>query len=414
MKKLLFLGTIGLFSMMNAQNEPTLSADIQKLNGENSIKKRVGVLQTAAKLPVTLTPATQTIASGAAITDITASPAIADSYSTLDGMTGAVPTLLGVPNNGIYFDLTNSGASAARITGLNFATYTLTATTAPTAQTYTLYKTTTATTAVGNYTNSAAWTTVGTASLNLPATAANSGYNITYNLNNGEFVLAPGQSVGMYLVCNNPTANAGFKLAYRTTATTGAPVTDGTLTITHRVRGTELFQTDNAARGFYGNVSYYSGFVGYWERDLATEVTGSSNAGDADSSVNPDVPAFPISGTLTNTTTEDQTVTYTAIYFDADNNQYAEVAQVTVLAPALATDNATKNSMKVYPNPVSDIIFVSGAEKVLSLSVTDLNGRAVASSKASPQIDVRNLSKGVYLISITTDKGVQTMKFIKK
>ena len=47
-------------------------------------------------------------------------------------------------------------------------------------------------------------------------------------------------------------------------------------------------------------------------------------------------------------------------------------------------------------------------------SVTDMNGRVVASGKViDNSVDVSNLSPGVYFVSVVTDEGKGTTKFVK-
>jgi len=52
--------------------------------------------------------------------------------------------------------------------------------------------------------------------------------------------------------------------------------------------------------------------------------------------------------------------------------------------------------------------------KVSAVQVYDVSGKSVPAQLLNGQVDVRNLQNGVYLIKITTDKGISTQKFIKK
>lgn len=425
MKKILFFSAMVLMGTLNAQTEKQVNSNVSDFGkityGEDArFKNHDKNLTTKAPTDVVISPLSQTISSGSAITDITSTPSIAGDYTTLDVITGGTPTLLGVANNGIFFDITNAGGSPLRVTAFDFVLYASTATTATETVPFTIYKTTSASTAVGNYTTSGAWTNLtGSATISLPATAASSGYLITSNLGANEFVLNAGQSVGIYIVCNN-TATTGWKLGYRTNATSLTQVTDGTLTVTHRARATGLFATDAtpALRGYYGNINYYAGYIGGWVRDNNVNVisNGTGNAGDDDNTVSAastDDPICPITGDLTNTTTTDQVVSYTIDYWDVNNTAYEQIATVTVSAP-LAVKEANKNSVKIFPNPVSDFIKISTTEKIKQVEIKDLTGRNVNSINSTDLIDVRSLSKGTYLLTIETDKGLQTLKFIKK
>lgn len=276
-------------------------------------------------LASTISPLNQTVCSGNSITNITAvSPAINDNLA-LDCLTGGGGTYITNANNGIFFDITNSGTVPVRISGVDFVTYASTATTSDSTLPFTFYKTTSSNTAVGNYTTAANWTNLGTLNWTVAATALNSGWILTADFGDNGFTLAAGTSCGFYIVSGNATTTE-FKLGYRTSGTTGAAITNSDLTVTHRVRGTGLFATDNTARGFYGNVLYHTGTYGYWSRNNTTNVTGTTTAGDANSGATP----FPISGSLTNTTSTQQTVAYTITSYDVNGVKNIQTANITV------------------------------------------------------------------------------------
>lgn len=289
----------------------------------NTINAKVTVSNNL--LAPSITPASQSMCSGGAITNITSSSPSINALSKLDCVTGGAATYITAANNGIYFDITNSGTVPLRISGFDIVTYASTTTTATINQGYTFYKTTTASTAVGNYNTAANWTNLGTMTYALPATALNSGYILTALLGDNGFTLAAGTSVGFYIVCNN-TTTTDWKLGYRNTTTTGAPIADSNLTVTHRSRGDALFSGGTTLRGFYGNVYYHTGTYGFWSRNNTTNITGTTTAGDASSGASP----FPISGNLTNTTATAQTTTYTITSYDVNGVKNIQTATVTV------------------------------------------------------------------------------------
>ena len=75
----------------------------------------------------------------------------------------------------------------------------------------------------------------------------------------------------------------------------------------------------------------------------------------------------------------------------------------------------SKNNFSIYPNPVNNVLNISVKNEISinNLSITDLNGRVVTSSSSSSSIDVSNLSSGVYFVSIETNEGRGTAKFVK-
>jgi hypothetical protein len=77
------------------------------------------------------------------------------------------------------------------------------------------------------------------------------------------------------------------------------------------------------------------------------------------------------------------------------------------------------NSFKLYPNPVSDRLFLqSPVSESFSLQIINTLGQEVFSKKnnvSSVELDVSTLSKGLYFLNITSENGTaKTIKFIKK
>ena len=66
-----------------------------------------------------------------------------------------------------------------------------------------------------------------------------------------------------------------------------------------------------------------------------------------------------------------------------------------------------------------DLITISNTENISvnSISITDLNGRIVKqntySNETNVQVNISDLSSGVYMMNITSDKGSVTKKIIK-
>lgn len=69
------------------------------------------------------------------------------------------------------------------------------------------------------------------------------------------------------------------------------------------------------------------------------------------------------------------------------------------------------NQIKVFPNPVSDVLYVD-APNVESLSLYDLHGKLIV-CKASGYIDVSSLPSGVYVLNIETESSLSTHKVVK-
>lgn len=99
-----------------------------------------------------------------------------------------------------------------------------------------------------------------------------------------------------------------------------------------------------------------------------------------------------------------------------------------LMARANATENLLGNSSfnstvatfsNVYPNPVVDFASISLVDATINaITVMDINGRVVKSGNsnelATAKIDLSDLTAGIYLMKIETDKGISTEKIIKK
>lgn len=69
-------------------------------------------------------------------------------------------------------------------------------------------------------------------------------------------------------------------------------------------------------------------------------------------------------------------------------------------------------SFVVYPNPSSDMIFVSGSQNVEKIELLDLNGMLLETAAAS-YMNVQALPTGMYLIRCTMNGVASTKRFTK-
>jgi len=95
------------------------------------------------------------------------------------------------------------------------------------------------------------------------------------------------------------------------------------------------------------------------------------------------------------------------------------------VAKASATDTllgineviASKDSFKVFPNPTEGIVNISTSDniKINSVSITDMKGRVVKEfSNINDQINISDLSAGMYMMNISSDQGSVTKKIVKQ
>lgn len=128
-----------------------------------------------------------------------------------------------------------------------------------------------------------------------------------------------------------------------------------------------------------------------------------SDAGEADFLASPNYAATPLNAAASSA--------------KFDNYRVRAVATDGLLAVSEVATVA--NVFNVFPNPVNDVINVSNSQNgtVNKITVTDVNGRTVKEAKydngTNVQINVSDLSSGVYMMNISSDKGSTVKKIVK-
>jgi len=82
---------------------------------------------------------------------------------------------------------------------------------------------------------------------------------------------------------------------------------------------------------------------------------------------------------------------------------------------ALGRSDFETANVFLYPNPAQNRVYVQSKNEV-NVSIYDVSGRLVASKKSvtSNGIDVSNLSKGIYLIQITSEEKTTSVRLVIK
>ena len=100
-----------------------------------------------------------------------------------------------------------------------------------------------------------------------------------------------------------------------------------------------------------------------------------------------------------------------------DDPQPNPEAGTIFLVKELATnlDGLNNASFSIYPNPASEYVFIEGVEDIRTIRIFNLAGRAIKSidvAGLTRKIDVSDLDKGVYLMSIETSNGLISKRLI--
>ncbi|WP_431135312.1 T9SS type A sorting domain-containing protein [Psychroserpens mesophilus] len=84
---------------------------------------------------------------------------------------------------------------------------------------------------------------------------------------------------------------------------------------------------------------------------------------------------------------------------------------------SLSTDEVLYQSTKIFPNPFTDVIQIESTlnHEFKSIQVIDLTGKVVFESASNfNTISLGNLSKGVYILRLVTNKSEANFKIVKK
>lgn len=84
---------------------------------------------------------------------------------------------------------------------------------------------------------------------------------------------------------------------------------------------------------------------------------------------------------------------------------------------SLTTVNINKTGVKIYPNPVVDILNIETDVNKNSIKIIDLTGKIIESytiNEKKISVQVNHLPKGIYIVEVENENGKTNSKFIKK
>jgi hypothetical protein len=87
------------------------------------------------------------------------------------------------------------------------------------------------------------------------------------------------------------------------------------------------------------------------------------------------------------------------------------------LAPSLSNSVFNQQSNRIFPNPVSDVLFIESKEPISSYTIYNTLGQEVLSKSiemTSFSIDLTTLQSGVYLVKTNTNGVIKYDRIIKK
>lgn len=105
----------------------------------------------------------------------------------------------------------------------------------------------------------------------------------------------------------------------------------------------------------------------------------------------------------------------TEVDFEFDNYSGFNVDNIKIVnLDHLSNNEVSINTISIYPNPTSDWLKVNSVTNIKSLEIIDFNGNSILRKEYTTEMNVKELSNGIYFIKVYTDKDSNTYKFIKR
>lgn len=196
-----------------------------------------------------------------------------------------------------------------------------------------------------------------------------------------------------------PTSSAGTEMMI----SRGINLTAGsTVTVTYYVRNYQATGSTNTASY---QLAYGNSQTAVSQTNIITTETGIANTTFAQKTFN-----FNPASTGTyyfsfqNTSPANATGTHALII---DNFTVSEV---------LATKDFITDNFSVFPIPAKNILNIKSktTDEILKIEISDLNGRVIQKAGATNEINISDIQSGVYIITISTEKGKGSLKFTKE
>lgn len=134
--------------------------------------------------------------------------------------------------------------------------------------------------------------------------------------------------------------------------------------------------------------------------------------------------ATPVSGSITipasaaaGTTRMRVAMKYNGVPTACEAFSYGQVEDYTlnIVSPARVEESVMANDIRLFPNPVSDVLNVSGISGNTTYRIVNMMGQEVGRGDAtSGTIPVTAIATGTYLLELTSDNTAVVRRFIKK
>lgn len=110
-------------------------------------------------------------------------------------------------------------------------------------------------------------------------------------------------------------------------------------------------------------------------------------------------------------------VNNTTYYVSQNNGQCESKVFAITVYNQLGVSDINKAEFTYYPNPVKDVLNITGKSDVSKVEMFELSGKKILSQNAKAknvQFNLSTFASGVYILKVTSDKTTETFKIIKK
>ena len=95
-------------------------------------------------------------------------------------------------------------------------------------------------------------------------------------------------------------------------------------------------------------------------------------------------------------------------------NGMTSVSVAKVIVEEDNINSINEEKLNIYPNPANDVLKIETEYEINEIAIYDIYGRRQVTVTPNRQIDVADLTSGVYFIKINTEKGNIVKRFIKQ
>jgi len=105
-------------------------------------------------------------------------------------------------------------------------------------------------------------------------------------------------------------------------------------------------------------------------------------------------------------------VSWDVTYFKSDSIEYGSPGW-----PIGVDEMVTENRVTLFPNPVQNVLHIHSDEPVLSARIYSISGTLINSFSSQKlkqqQLDLSNLSSGIYLLQLQLENRTETHRLVK-